>query len=185
MKKIAKQKKKSGPNYKWIIRITLLAFIISLVFSSATGVIIPNVNTIFGIIIVIIFILLGVIFDMVGIAVASSAAEPFHSMSSKKLKGSKVAVKLLKNAHKVSSFCNDVVGDICSIISGSTGIMIASNISLKMHTDHVLTALMITALIAAVTIGGKALGKSYAINKSNYILYEFAKIISYVYEPKK
>jgi hypothetical protein len=36
----------------------------------------------------------------------------------------------------------------------------------------------VTALIASITIGGKAMGKSYAINKSEVIIYKFAKIIS-------
>ena len=45
----------------------------------------------------------------------------YHAMSSKKIKGAKKAVSFKKNADKVSSFCNDVIGDICGIISGSAG----------------------------------------------------------------
>ena len=37
-------------------------------------------------------------------------------------------------------------------------------------------------LISALTIGGKAMGKSFAINKSDIILYGFAKFVSTFYK---
>ena len=43
----------------------------------------------------------------------------------------------------------------------------------------------ITAIIAALTIGGKAMGKGLAVNKSNIILYNFSKVVSLFYNPKK
>ena len=59
------------------------------------------------------FIFLGILFDIIGVAVTSSDDKIFHSMSARKVRGAKVAVKFHKNAEKVSSFCCDVVGDIC------------------------------------------------------------------------
>ena len=38
--------------------------------------------------------------------------------------------------------------------------------------------------VAALTIGGKALGKGFAINKSDIILYQFAKTVSHFYKGK-
>lgn len=184
-KKQSKKKKQEKSNYKWVIQITISAFIISLFFSFVAEVTIPNVNIIVGIILVIIFILIGVIFDIVGIAVASADVKPFHSMNAKKVQGSDIAIELVKNAAKVSSFCNDVVGDICGIISGSASAIIAITIAAKLNIDIIFVSLLTTAIIASLTIGGKAIGKSYAINKSNIILYNFAKIISYVYKLKK
>jgi hypothetical protein len=116
---------------------------------------------------------------MIGVAVTSSDEQPFHSMSSRRIKGAKTAVKLKKNADKTSSFCNDVIGDICGIISGAVGASIASSISLKFNIPIFISSLFITALIASLTIGGKAIFKSIAINKSNEILYEFAKVIDF------
>lgn len=181
--KSSKRKEKS--NYNWIIKITVLAFLISLFFSFASESVIPNVNIIVGIILVLLFILIGVLFDMVGIAVTAADEAPFHSMNSRKVKGAKVGVIFKKNADKVSSFCNDVIGDVCGIISGSAGAIIASNLSSIFNIDVFVITLLITALIAALTIGGKAIGKSIAINNSNVILYEFAKIVSIFYKPKK
>ena len=88
---------------------------------------------------------------------------------------------LIKKADKVSSFCNDVIGDICGIISGSTGVSIAIVVSNKLDVSLLLVTLLITAVIAALTIGGKAIGKSFAINKSNVILYKFVSFLSIFY----
>lgn len=179
-----RKKKKSLINYNWIIKITLIAFTMSLVFSLASESIIPNVDVIVGIIILITFILIGILFDMIGVAVTSADEKPFHSMNSRKVRGANVAVLFKKNADKLSSFCNDVIGDICGIISGSAGGIIALKLANSINQDKFIITLLITAVIAALTIGGKALGKSYAINKSNYILYEFSKVVSYFYNPK-
>lgn len=182
---LKRKKKKELVNYNWIIKITLLTFFISLTFSSISEFVIPNVNLIIGIILVIIFIFLGIIFDMIGVSVTSADEKPFHSMNSRPVKGADVAVLFKKNADKVSSFCNDVVGDICGIVSGSTGSIIALNIASKLEIDKFIVTLLITALIASLTIGGKALGKSFAINKSNVILYKFSKFVSCFYKIRK
>lgn len=176
---------KSKVNYNWIIKITLLAFVISFVFSSISENVIPNVNIFIGILLVIIFIAIGVVFDMIGIAVTSADEKPFHSMSAQKIRGANVAVMFIKNADKVSTFCNDVIGDICGIISGSAGAIIANTLAIKFNIDIIVMTLFIMALIAAFTIGGKALGKGFAIRKCNTILYDFAKVISYFYNGKK
>ena len=176
-----KNDKKSRTN--WIIKITLITFIISLIFSGISEVLIPNLNIFFGILIVIIFILLGVIFDMIGVAITSASANesPFHAKSAKKVKGAKTAVKL-KNADKLSSFCNDVIGDICGILSGSAGITIASNIINKFNFNPLIVSLLVTSIIASLTIGGKALGKGIAIKNNTEIVYTFSKLISKFYK---
>lgn len=185
IKKELRKQKKELINYKWIITIIILAFTISIVFSILSETIIPNVNIAIGILILIIFVLIGVIFDMIGVAVQSADEAPFHSMNSRRIKGADVAVKFKKNADKTSSFCNDVVGDICGIISGTAGSIIASKLAITFSLNLFVTILVVTGIVSALTIGGKALGKSVAINKSNYILYEFSKVISNFYNPKK
>ena len=122
---------------------------------------------------------------MVGVAVQSSDEAPFHSMNSRRVKGADVAVKFKKNADKASSFCNDVIGDICGIISGTAGSIIASKIALSFNLNSAIVIFIVTGIVSALTIGGKALGKSIAINKSNYILYEFSKFIANFYKTKR
>ena len=98
-------------------------------------------------------------------------------MASQKIKGAKTAVKLKKNASKVSSFCNDVVGDICGIISGSTAAVIAINLANTSNFNSLLITLIVMGIVSSITIGGKAIFKGVAISKSNKILFKFAKII--------
>lgn len=182
--RIVDKEKKKKSNISWTIRITVAAFFISLLFSFASESLMPKVPLLVGIFIVIIFIFLGILFDMIGVAVTSADEKPFHSMSAKKIRGADVAVSFKKNASKVSSFCNDVIGDICGVISGSAGVYIASNLSTMFGWNVFVCSLCITALIAAFTIGGKAMGKGMAIGQSTTILYEFSKFISHFYHPK-
>ena len=169
----------------WLIKIVLIAFIVALTFAIISETLIPNVNTICGVIILITFIILGVLFDMVGVAVTASDIVPFNSMASRKVKGAKVAVKLKQNADKVSSFCNDVIGDICGVISGSVGVIIADSISKATNIENLYVSLLVTSIIASITIGLKAISKSYAINKSDIILYKFSKFVYIFYKSKK
>ena len=67
-----------------------------------------------------VFIGLGILFDIIGVAVTAADPRPFHSMAAHKEPGAKEALMLLRNAGRVSSVCNDVVGDICGIVSGTT-----------------------------------------------------------------
>lgn len=173
--------KKEKVDIKWILIILIVTFVISFGLSFVANTTIPNLSLVFGIIITFLFILIGILFDIIGVAVTSADEAVFHSMNSRKVKGAAIAVKFKKNADKTSSFCCDVIGDICGVISGAAGTTICAILVSKYHTDLLITGLVITAIISSLTIGGKALGKSFAINKSDIILYEFAKVISNFY----
>lgn len=173
--------KKEKVNKKWIITIVIISFIISFCLSLIANITIPNLSIILGIIITMLFVLIGIVFDIIGVAVTTADEAVFHSMNSRKVKGANIAVKFKKNADKVSSFCCDVIGDICGIISGAAGTTIAAILITKYNTNALITGLLIAAIISSLTIGGKAIGKSFAINKSDIILYEFAKFVSNFY----
>lgn len=172
-------------NIRWIITITLLAFLITMVFTLISSSLLEDVNIFIGIIIILIFIILGVLFDIIGVSVATSDIEPFHAMASKKVHGASTAKKMIKNADKVSSFCNDVIGDICNIISGSAGLVVATSIAIKYHFDFTIATLIVTSIIAALTIGGKALGKGFAIKESEYIVNKVTKVLNLFKKHKK
>ena len=176
------QKKKIKMDLSWIVKISLIGFIISLFFSFISEISIPLVNPFLGVLIVLTFIFLGVLFDMIGVAITSSTLAPFNSMNSKRVRGADVAIKLLQNTEKVSSFCNDVIGDICGIISGSGSVIIAISIADTFSYNVFLITLISTSIVAALTIGGKAIGKSLAVNNSNAIVYDFALVISFLYK---
>ena len=161
----------------WIMEISCskTAFL----FSFISQKLMPSLNVIFGIIITLIFVGIGILFDIVGVSVTGADESVFHSMSSKKVRGASVAVKFKKNADKVSSFCCDVIGDICGIISGACGTIITTSLYSSFNFNLLFTGLFVAAIIASLTIGGKAIGKSFAVNNSNEILYNFAKFVSY------
>jgi len=174
-------KNKKLINYNWIIKITTITFCISLIFSLMSETIIPSVNIVISILLLLIFIGLGILFDIIGVSITVADPKTFNSMAAKSVRGAKLAVKLIKNAEKVSSFCNDVIGDICGIISGSTAASIAIMISSKFNCNILVVSLIITSLVASITIGGKAIGKGIAINRSNYIIFKFSSILAIFY----
>ena len=131
------------------------------------------VNIVWGI-----FIVIGIIFDMVGVAVTIADEAPLNSMAAKKVYGARTAISLKKNANRVSSFCCDVVGDICGIISGSAGAVIVLNLVNNFNWNELIVTVLVMAIVSALTIGGKALEKIYAMKHSNEILLKSAKVLS-------
>jgi len=170
--------KKEKVNIKWIIEIFIITFIISFLLSFVSQKAIPNINVFFGILITLIIVFINILFDIIGVSVTASDEKVFHSMAARKVKAAKQAVIFKKNADKVSSFCCDVIGDICGIISGACGTNITLIMVKVFNFNLLFTGLVVAAIIASLTIGGKAIGKSFAINNSNIILYEFARVIS-------
>ena len=125
-------------------------------------------------------ILIGIVFDIVGVAVTSADERPFHSMAARKVPGAREAIRLLRNAERVSSICNDVVGDICGVISGSASATIAAQIlnNFEFSWPRVV-GLMMSALVAGFTVGGKAIGKTFAINSSTTIVHGVGKFLCF------
>ena len=106
-------------------------------------------------------------------------------MNSRKVRGANIAVKMVKSAEKVSNFCCDVIGDICGVVSGAASASISVIVANNLHVNLFFTSLIVAAIVASLTIGGKAIGKTFAINKSNIIIYESAKAVSLFYHPKQ
>jgi len=176
--------KKELVDKKWVLTIFVIAFAISFSLSFVSEITVPNFNLGIGIVVTLLFIILGILFDIIGVSVTTADPKVFHSMNSRKVRGANIAVIFKKNSDKVSSFCCDVVGDICGVISGSTAVTIATLLSKATSINIFLMTLITTAVVASLTIGGKAIGKSFAVNKCDIILYEFSKFVSYFYKKK-
>ena len=123
------------------------------------------------------FIGLGIVFDVIGVATTAADPKPFHSMAAHKEKGAKESLYLLRNASRVSSICNDVVGDICGIVSGATGAVIVTQLQQAFNTRTVLISVGVTALISGLTIGGKALSKTFAMKQSKRVVYLVGRVM--------
>ncbi|MBQ7140020.1 MAG: hypothetical protein IJO32_00790 [Bacilli bacterium] len=182
MKKKSKNNKKKKNNWLW--QAFLITFLLSLIFGGISNTVVVKLNMFFATIVLIAIILIGVLFDLIGMAVASATEAPFHAKAAKKHKGAKESIMLVRNAPQVSNICNDVIGDMCGVISGSIGALLSLNISNILNLDLIIVGLVVSAAIASLTVGGKAIGKKFAIKKCTEIIYFAGTIIHYVHPVK-
>lgn len=158
-------------SYGWIIRIFIITLLLSAALSFISEVSLSAAEVYIAVIVLFIFISIGVFFDCIGVAIASASLTPFISMSSKRIKGADESVYLLKRANVAANICNDVIGDICGIVSGTAGAALTLAIRGKAgNTNMVITGVVISALIAALTVGGKAVGKQIALKDGKDIV---------------
>ena len=169
-----KENKKEQKNHSdiigWFIKIFFTTFILSIVFSFISSNGITNLSLLPAILILLLVILVGIGFDIVGVAVTVADENEFHAKATKKVKGSKSSIKLIRNAPKVANICADVVGDICGVLSGAISALISMKITEQFGLSFDLQFIL-SALVAALTVGGKALGKGIANNNSTKIVH--------------
>ena len=170
-------KNKKGKDH-WPLRVFWLAVALSAVMSVCSSAALEDSGIWIPVLVLMIFIALGIVFDMIGVAVTAADPRPFHSMAAHGEKGGREAIRLLNKSSKVSSICNDVVGDICGIVSGSTAAVIVVELQRSFSTTTILISIGVTALISGLTIGGKALFKRVAIEESTKVVYRVARIMN-------
>ena len=171
-------KKEQKKTNSWIFTVAITTFLLSLFFSYVSNTAISKLTIIPGIIILIVVVLVGIVFDLIGVSVTIAKEEEFHARASKKIKGAKTAIKLIRNSAKVSNFCADVIGDICGVLSGA----IAAMIALKLTESYGMSSnfqFIVSALVASITVSGKALTKEFAKKNANKILALVTKIINF------
>ena len=158
--------------YRWALNMFLIAICMSLFFGFISQTLLSKMGAIISILGICVFIFISVLFDMLGIAVASCEEEIFKDWVKEGIKGSKVGLNLCKNSEKMCSFCADVVGDICSTLCGAGGACIVANLTKQVYNSNIvlLTAISVSAIIAGITIFFKALMKEYALKNSNKII---------------
>lgn len=163
---------------KWVITIFFVTIFISGMISLVSDEVMANSSVAVAFVILLAIIFLGIIFDIIGMAVATADEKPFHSMAARKVPGAHEAIKLLRNAERVSSICNDVVGDICGVVSGSASATIAALILTNVQVGWPRgVSLVMSALVAGLTVGGKAIGKTIAVNSCTDIVHLVGRVI--------
>lgn len=164
--------------FKWVLILFGLSFILSATLNYISSVISEELPIAISFLLLVAIMLLGILFDIIGIATTAADEIPFHAMAAKKVTGAKNSIWLIKNASKVSSICNDVIGDICGILSGTIVASIVFYLSKNKDVDLVFVSLLLTASVSALTISGKAIGKHCAIKKSYEIVKLTGKILN-------
>ena len=170
--------KKKHSQLAWSCVVLLLAFILSVSFGLVSELALDKASVWISAIIICIFIVIAILADMVGVAIASAQPEPFHAMASKKVRGAKQAIKLLNNASKVASIASDVIGDVCGILSGAAAASIALMLNTSSTFYNILIATGFSALVASITIFGKSIFKKYAIDNAEKIILILGKFFS-------
>ena len=181
----ASRKEEQKKTRNWVITIFFMTIAISGTISLLSDMVMERSNIAVAFIILLMIIVVGIIFDIIGMAVASADEKPFHAMAARKVPGAKESIKLLRNAERVSSICNDVVGDICGVVSGSASATIAVQVLANFEFGWPdVVSLVMSSLVAALTVGGKAVGKGFAVNSSTSIVYLTGQIIHAVQNPR-
>jgi CBS domain containing-hemolysin-like protein len=167
---------------RWGIYISIATFFLACFFSVTSTIMLEGVAWGSGMLVVFILVLIGIFFDMMGIASAAAKETPFHAMAAERVPGSKNAIHIVRNADRFSSFCNDVIGDIVSIISGTaTAIVVlklVSSADYELTVWHTVISVIFSATVSALMVGGKAIGKSYAIHHANEIVLWIGKLFA-------
>lgn len=158
--------------------ITIISFFMAIILGYFSLVVMGKVSLLIAIILLLFIIFIGVFFDLLGIAVTSAEETPFHAMASHRLRGAKETITILRNAGPVANFFNDVIGDIAGIISGSASAVILIKINEQISSRSLIFSMLLTGLISAITIGGKATGKEIALRNSNAIVFKIGYFIS-------
>ena len=174
----AASKKERAKTARWVATIFGITILVSGIISLVSDVIMESSGIFVAFVILLAIVLIGILFDIVGMAVATADEKPFHSMAARKVPGSQESIRLLRSAERVSSICCDVVGDICGVVSGSASATIAAQIlsNFDMSWPQLITLVM-SALAAGLTVGGKAVGKSIAVNSCTAIVHGVGQMI--------
>ena len=163
---------------KWVITIFFVTIVVSGLISFASDKVMSASGMAVAFVILLIIVLIGIFFDIIGVAVTSADESPFHSMAARKVPGAHEAIRLLRKAERVSSICNDVIGDICGVISGAAAATISGQLISNFNFSWPrIISLVMSALVAGLTVGGKAIGKGFAVNSSTKIVSFVGKVI--------
>lgn len=174
-----KKTKNNGAKSHWAIKATVITFFLSAFFSFVAQMT-ATANNVIIVILLLLFLIIGsILFDGIGVAVAACELGPLTAMASRKVPGSKIAIKLVRNADVVSNVCNDVIGDIFGILAGACTVVITGKILFNASTlTEQLVTIAISSVVSAAIVGGKAFVKAYAIKQSKEFVMFTARFIS-------
>lgn len=186
-KKKKKQKQKKKHKNAWLIwgiSVFFLSFALTVLFSFLTEISVKDSPSFVCIIVLFVLLILNIGCDLLANAIISISPEAFHAMASNKIKGAKRAVYFCRNATKLSSIFADVIGDICGIVSGAAGAALVVHIATAGTTAELIASIGISAAIGALTVGGKAIFKHFAVKFNKQIVFGFAKFTTFFKKEK-
>ncbi|ADU29981.1 hypothetical protein [Evansella cellulosilytica] len=175
-------------SFQWSTIVAAITLVLAAIFAIVSTAILSGVTWGVGMVIVFIIVLIGVLFDTIGVAATAANEKPFHAMAAEKLPGAKQAVQITRNADRFANFCNDVIGDIAGVISGTASAYVVLRLAMQLgyeegSTIQFMISVLFTSVVAALTVGGKSVGKTLAMQYSTQIIYQVGRLF-YLLEVK-
>lgn len=174
------QEPSSPPWWRRAIRVGLLSFILAVIVSFLSEATLSKVPALVAMLVVLFLVATGIVFDILGTSVTAAEQSPLNAMAAKRIGGARQALWMVRNADRVANFANDVVGDVTGAVSGAAGTTVALQLSGLFHggsTAIRLTTLAVLGVIAGLTVGGKAAGKTFALNNATDVVFMAGKVI--------
>ncbi|MGI6038091.1 MAG: hypothetical protein ACOYD6_07690 [Limnochordia bacterium] len=158
----------------------MATFFLSVTFSLGSQTLLGFLTLGPALILLLVIVFIGIIFDIIGVAITAAREEPFHAMATDRVPGAQQAIRLIKQADKVASFALDIVGDVAGTLSGAIAAAIVVRISvLTPSLSETLLSTVVVALIASLMVTGKAVGKGFALSQGTKIIAWTGKLLYY------
>lgn len=154
-----------------IVGVFVSTFVLAVLFSLLSDSVLRTTTVLLAGLVLVVIVLIGILADVIGLAAAAADPAPLNAMAAKKTPGARQALRLVRNAPRVGTVFNDLIGDISGTVSGAA----AASIVFRVATGHPeldvgLTTVLMVAIVAAFTVGGKAIGKTVAIDRADEIM---------------
>ena len=81
--------------YQWVLCVFILSFVLSMFMSWSSSVALASVGIAVASVTVLLLVFIGILFDILGVAVTSAEMAPLVAMASRKVKGAKQALWML------------------------------------------------------------------------------------------
>lgn len=177
--KVAKSSQNVSGSRTWTLVVIVLSFVLSVIFSAIATVSLSRLDVLWAFFILLAIIVINILFDIIGTATQTAEESPFHSLSSRKVKGAAESVMIIRHAPQISNMCCDCMGDIAGIISGAVTTLIVAELVTAFGWEGILPSLILTGIVSSLTIGGKAFFKVIAIRNSNHIVLFMGRLLSF------
>lgn len=173
------KKKRVKSNKVWLLQIFFISLFLSIIFALISELMLSNASLALALFLIIFLIVVSGIFDIVGMAVTACNIRPLLICKQKGERGADIGLKMVKNADKICCICSDVVGDICSILCGAGGVAITVILVAHFPTfNAIIMSILVSSVIASISVLGKAIGKTFALNNSLKVVLWTGKVLS-------
>ena len=177
---MANRKRKSRRHYVYIF---LGSFVAAALVSGASELFMQKLSLFWATVFLLVVILVNILFDIIGIAATAATEAPQHARAANRVFGARHAVYIVRHADVVANFANDVVGDITGTVSGAMAASIIADLvryAPKLSASEVWLNTFMLALVASITVTGKAVGKTFAIREANNIIAAVGAVLATV-----